>query len=141
MSWRSRKESEPAVDNIENLVGRSCTVRGDLSAEGVFRIDGTVEGSVETKTSVVVGESGTVTGNIRATDVVVAGRIHGNVCCTGHLEIVGTGIIEGDIAAKSLRIEIGGVFSGTSNMGPRPNGGPKGQLEAPDGCPQLSAVR
>jgi cytoskeletal protein CcmA (bactofilin family) len=92
-------------------------VRGDLSAEGAFRIDGTVEGSVESRAAVVVGESGTVRGLVRGTDIVVAGTVVGDVICSGHLEILAKGRIEGDISAKSMRIETGGVFRGTSSMG------------------------
>lgn len=135
MSWRKGNESGPMVDKIENVVGRSCTVHGDLSADGAFRVDGTIEGSVESKAAVVVGETGTVTGNVRAIEVLVAGKVHGNVVCTGHLEIMASGTIEGDIDAKSLRVEIGGVFAGTSRMGSTE----KKSVE--DLAPPLSAVR
>jgi cytoskeletal protein CcmA (bactofilin family) len=148
MSWRSQKESGPTADKIENVVGRSCTVKGDLAADGAFRVDGTIEGSVESKASVVVGESGTVRGNVRAVDVLVAGKIQGNVCCTGHLDIMSTGLIEGDIDAKSLRVEIGGVFAGTSRMGTKPQlqKDQKDQKEQKDKkaaelSPQFSAAR
>jgi cytoskeletal protein CcmA (bactofilin family) len=149
MRWRGQKETNPTVDKIENVVGRSCTVRGDLAADGAFRVDGTIEGSVESKASVVVGESGTVKGNIRAVDVLVAGKIHGNVACTGHLDIMGTGTIEGDIDAKSLRVETGGVFAGTSRMGGKPadptvQKAQKDQRDkkvAPELSPQFSGAR
>lgn len=121
MAWRTHKETGPTIDKIENIVGPSCLVRGDLFAEGAFRIDGTVIGSVETKASVVIGESGSVTGNVKGADVVVAGRVQGNVTCSGHLEIVGEGSIEGDIDVKSLRIETGGRFAGTSRMNGKAN--------------------
>jgi cytoskeletal protein CcmA (bactofilin family) len=127
------------VDKIENVVGRSCTVHGDLSAEGAFRVDGTIEGSVESKAAVVVGESGTVKGNVRAIEVLVAGKVHGNVVCSGHLEIMATGSIEGDIDAKSLRVETGGVFAGTSHM--RGKAGGQATADAADLSPPLSAVR
>jgi cytoskeletal protein CcmA (bactofilin family) len=117
MSWREKKQPTLAIDKIENVVGRTCVVHGDLVAEGAFRVDGTIEGGVESKAAVVVGECGTVTGNVRAVEVLVAGKIHGNVVATGHLDILATGVIEGDIDAKSLRIEVGGVFAGTSRMG------------------------
>jgi cytoskeletal protein CcmA (bactofilin family) len=119
MAWRAKPETGGAAtrDAIENVLGRSCTVRGDLSAEGAFRIDGTVEGSVESQAAVVVGESGVVRGGVRGTDVVVAGTVIGDVVCSGHLEILAKGRIEGDISAKSMRIETGGVFRGTSSMG------------------------
>jgi cytoskeletal protein CcmA (bactofilin family) len=137
MSWRGRKESGPTVDKIESVVGRSCVVRGDLSGDGAFRVDGTIEGSVESKAAVVVGESATVTGNVRALDVLVAGKIHGNVSCSGHLDILSTGVIEGDIEAKSLRVELGGVFAGRSQMGTKPVDG----KALPELSPQLTAVR
>ncbi len=139
MSWRSHNGSPPPADKIENVVGHSCTVRGDLSAEGAFRVDGTIEGSVESKSAVVIGESGAVTGNVRAVDVLVAGKVHGNVCSTGHLEIMATGSIEGDIDAKSLRVETGGSFAGTSHMGTK---GTAGQTDAKvPPLPPLTAVK
>ena len=123
MAWGSNKQPKEGAatksDVIENIIGRSCTIRGDLSADGAFRIDGTIEGSVESHASVVVGESGTVRGGVRGTDVVIAGTVQGDVICEGHLEILAKGTVEGDIAAKSMRIETGGVFRGTSRMGGR----------------------
>jgi cytoskeletal protein CcmA (bactofilin family) len=140
MSWRKRSQSGAMADKIENFVGRSCTVHGDLSAEGAFRVDGTIEGSVESKASVVVGESGAVKGNVKAIDVIVAGKVHGNVVCSGHLDIMSTGAIEGDIDAKSLRVETGGVFAGTSRMGGKPPG-EQAAVDASGLAAPLSAVR
>jgi len=122
MGWRSKDEStrpaRPADrEPIENVLGRSAFIRGDLSAEGAFRIDGTIEGTVASRAEVVIGESGVVRGDVAGSDVVVAGQIIGNVRCSGHLEILAKGKVEGDIAAQSVRIETGGVFRGTSFMG------------------------
>jgi cytoskeletal protein CcmA (bactofilin family) len=119
MGWRSKNESARSPDRepIENVLGRSAFVRGELSAEGAFRIDGTIEGTVASRAEVVIGESGTVRGDVIGSDVVVAGQIIGNVRCSGHLEILAKGKVEGDIVAQSVRIETGGVFRGTSFMG------------------------
>jgi cytoskeletal protein CcmA (bactofilin family) len=118
MGWGSKKEITPTTsDQIENVLGRSVRVHGDLKAEGAFRIDGTIVGSVESAAAVIVGESGCVQGDVRGRDVVVAGRVEGNVAATGHLDIVASGRIMGDIDAQSVRIETGGVFRGTSRMG------------------------
>jgi cytoskeletal protein CcmA (bactofilin family) len=119
MAWRSKGDTGRAASRepIENVLGQSLVIRGDLTADGGFRIDGTVEGNVDSKAAIVVGESGVVRGDLRGTDVVVAGQIVGNVTCSGHLEILSTGRIEGDLDAKSVRIETGGVFRGTSRMG------------------------
>ena len=117
MSFLSKKGEGRTVDQIENVIGRSAIVHGDLKAEGAFRIDGTIEGAVESTAGVVIGEAGVVRGDVRAADVVIAGQVIGNVMCTGHLEIVATGKVEGDIEAKSVRVETGGVFRGASRMG------------------------
>lgn len=118
MAWGGKdKKANAALDAIENMIGRSAFVRGDLEADGAFRIDGQVEGKVSSKGAVVIGDGGVVRGDVSGRDVVVAGKVHGNVSCRGHLEIVSTGLIEGDIEASSFRVETGGVFRGTSRMG------------------------
>ena len=118
MAWRSKPEAgAPARDTIENILGRSCSIRGDLEADGAFRIDGAIEGAVKSRAAVVIGETGVVRGDVTGSDIVVAGQIHGNVSCTGHLEILAKGKVEGNIDAQSVRIETGGVFRGTSCMG------------------------
>jgi cytoskeletal protein CcmA (bactofilin family) len=116
MGWRAKKEHGSGSEQIENVLGKSLVVEGNLKAEGAFRIDGTVEGNVESKGAVYIGESGVVRGDVAGSDVVIAGQVSGNVTCTGHLEIVATGRIEGDLDARSVRIETGGVFRGTSRM-------------------------
>ncbi|HET6148211.1 MAG TPA: polymer-forming cytoskeletal protein [Polyangia bacterium] len=137
MGWRSKDEkTRPAGDAIENVVGRSAFIRGELSAEGAFRIDGTIEGTVASRAEVVIGETGVVKGDVVGSDVVVAGQVLGNVRCTGHLEILAKGKVEGDIAAQSVRIETGGVFRGTSFMGPS-GGGPKHKVIEPDSDAEL----
>jgi cytoskeletal protein CcmA (bactofilin family) len=118
MGWGSKREpSALAANQIENVLGKSLHVHGDLKAQGAFRIDGTVDGSVSSAGAVIIGEGGAVTGNVVGTDIVVAGQVRGNVTARGHLDIVSSGRIEGDIDAKSFRIETGGVFRGTSRMG------------------------
>jgi len=117
MGWRSKPDKGNARrDQIENVMGPTSLVRGNLSADGAFRIDGWVEGAVESRSTIVIGETGAVRGNVTGAEIVVAGKIIGNISCTGHLEILATGKVEGDIDAKSIRIETGGVFRGTSHM-------------------------
>ena len=144
MAWGSKPDIGRAASKepIENVLGPSLTIRGDLTANGGFRIDGTVEGNVESKAAIVVGESGVVRGDLRGTDVVVAGQIVGNVICSGHLEILAKGRIECDIDANSVRVETGGVFRGTSHMGEDSGrgGGVSGEVAASVSGRHLSPV-
>jgi cytoskeletal protein CcmA (bactofilin family) len=118
MGWGAKREpSGLNANQIENVLGKSLHVRGDLKAQGAFRIDGTVDGSVASAGAVIIGDGGVVHGDVTGTDIVVAGHVVGNVTARGHLDIVSSGRVEGDINAKSFRMETGGVFRGTSQMG------------------------
>jgi cytoskeletal protein CcmA (bactofilin family) len=118
MVWGRKNGSEhAAADEVENVLGPSSSVRGDLKAERGFRIDGKIDGNVASGGAIVIGETGHVRGNVEGTDVVVVGRVDGNVTASGHLDIGAKGKVIGDVSAKSMRIETGGVFRGTSLMG------------------------
>ena len=74
MAWRGKTDRGAATrDAIETILGRTSLFRGDFSADGAFRIDGWVEGSVESRAAVVIGESGAVRGTVTGTEIVVAG--------------------------------------------------------------------
>ena len=101
---------------VENTIGSGSRVRGDLDGPGGFHIDGAVEGAIEADGPVVVGEGGSVDGTIRGRDVVILGRVRGDVTASGHLEIGPKGKVLGDITVQSFRMHTGGVFRGTSRM-------------------------
>jgi|GEM_PF-737874 len=116
--WPFRRDpkSEIPTFEVENTIGPGTRVRGDVRGPGGFRVDGTVEGAVEADGPVVVGEGGTVEGGIRGRDVVVLGRVRGDVRASGHLEIGPQGKVVGDITVQSFLMHKGGVFRGTSRM-------------------------
>lgn len=96
--------------------GPATCVRGGLTGPGGFRVDGSVEGAIDADGPVVIGQGGSVEGGIRGRDVVVLGRVRGDVHASGHLEIGPKGQICGDITVHSMRMHKGGVFRGTSSM-------------------------
>lgn len=101
---------------IETTVGRTASLHGVLKAEGSIRIDGVFEGEIETIANVIIGREAKVLANITARNVLVAGRVKGNVTAHERLEIVATGGVLGDIDVEHLFIEEGGFFQGQSLM-------------------------
>jgi cytoskeletal protein CcmA (bactofilin family) len=101
---------------VENTIAAGARVRGDLSGAGGFRVDGAVGGAIDADGPVIIGEQGSVEGHVRGRDVVVLGRVRGDVRTSGHLEIGPKGKVLGDITVQSLRLHKGGVFRGASNM-------------------------
>ena len=113
--FRDARNAIPTYE-VENTIGTGSRVCGDLAGPGGFRIDGAIEGAVDAEGPVLVGEGGSVEGSIRGRDVVVLGRVRGDVHASGHLEIGPKGKVVGDITVQSFRMHTGGVFRGTSCM-------------------------
>ena len=129
MAWSKKKNgSADLSEEIGNILEASSVVRGDLRSDRGFRIDGKIEGSVESRAAIIIGESGVVSGEIRGSDVIVVGRVEGNIYASGHLDIGATGKVVGDVMAASFRIETGGTFLGTSRMGQEPEQDEEGNL-------------
>jgi cytoskeletal protein CcmA (bactofilin family) len=116
--WPFRREASDDIPiyAVDNTLAPGTIVRGDVRGPGGFRIDGTVEGSVDVEGPVVIGESGAVEGVVRGTDVVVLGRVRGDVHASGHIELGPKGKILGDVTGDSFRVRKGGVLRGTTRM-------------------------
>lgn len=111
------KEPPPAAtDKVETVIGTNVIVRGTFISQGSIRIDGTVEGKIEAKGNVIVGEGAKVVADIIANHVSVAGMVKGNITAAGRLEITSKGRVWGDIVAASLAVDEGGVLSGRSQL-------------------------
>ncbi len=100
---------------VSNTIGAKTFVKGDLRGDG-FRIEGTVDGLVDSSGPIFIGESGVVNGCVRATDLVILGRVEGDIEASGHLEVGPHGRVIGDIAVESFHMHKGGIFRGVSRM-------------------------
>jgi cytoskeletal protein CcmA (bactofilin family) len=106
----------PASDRIENVIGPTATLVGELKCDGGVRIDGVFQGNLETMGNVIVGETAKVVADIVGRNISISGAVKGNISASGRLEILSTGIVWGDIDVASFLIDEGGVFSGRSEM-------------------------
>ncbi len=101
-----------------NILNAGTRIIGDLASEGDIRVDGSVQGNIEVKTKLVLGQSAHVRGNINAQNSDVSGVVIGNVTVSELLTIKATAKITGDIACSKLIIEAGAEFNGNSAMRP-----------------------
>jgi cytoskeletal protein CcmA (bactofilin family) len=104
------------LDKVDTLIGKGTVFQGTLKAEGTLRIDGKLEGEVESLGNVVVGEAGFLQASIKASNLLVAGAIKGDVFISGKVELASSGRIDGNITAASLIIDDGATFHGACNM-------------------------
>ncbi|MDB5082729.1 MAG: hypothetical protein JWP00_4653 [Chloroflexi bacterium] len=105
-----------ADEIIETSIGSSVSMQGVLKAEGNIRIDGLFEGKIETAGNVIVGRTGQVAADIVARNVLVAGKVKGNILAHDRLEIIASGKVLGDIESITLYIEEGGRHHGQTRM-------------------------
>jgi cytoskeletal protein CcmA (bactofilin family) len=95
------------------VIGRSVTIRGEVSGKEDLYMDGIVEGTISLPESrLTVGPNARVLADIEARDVVIHGLIEGNIRASGRIELRDTAIVKGDIAAERLSIEENATIKG-----------------------------
>ncbi len=100
-------------NKLEALIGPNSEFRGDITTQGTFRIDGVFSGNI-TADWVILGESGSINGDITARSVIIGGKVDGNVKAEELVEIKHMGQLTGDISTRKLSVAEGGVFEGRS---------------------------
>jgi cytoskeletal protein CcmA (bactofilin family) len=94
-------------------IGKSLIVKGEVSGSESLYIDGKVEGAINLPGNrVTVGRNGQVAANIMAREVVVLGKVRGNINASDRVDIRSEGSLTGDVAAARISIEDGAYFKG-----------------------------
>ena len=95
-------------------IGRSLVIKGEISgAESLF-VDGRIEGTINIpENRVTVGRNGAVTADINAREVVIMGKVHGNIICSDRLDIRSEGSVTGDVVVQRISVEDGAILKGS----------------------------
>ena len=94
-------------------IGKSVVIKGELSGSEDLFFDGEVEGTIElTGNSLTVGPNGRIRANINAREVVIMGKVHGNIKASDRLELRQTGLLTGDVTTSRIVIQDGAFFKG-----------------------------
>ena len=101
---------------VASYLNASTSFKGMLKSSRSVGIDGHFEGEIQSDGDIVVGREAEVRANIKAGNVIISGRVVGNIECSS-LEIQSSGRVNGNITAQSLLIAMGAVFRGQSLMG------------------------
>ncbi len=113
-----RPASAPASPEGRAYLDRGSKISGKLSFEGPARIDGEVDGEIVAKESLMIGEMATITAQIRAASIVVAGKVSGDITGSQRIEIRPSAKVAGNLAAPVLVIQEGALFEGHCTMQP-----------------------
>ena len=101
------------ADNDEvTIVGAGARLEGNVVSAGSLRIDGQVKGQINADGDVTLSPQSQVEADIRAQNVSIAGRFHGNIVVKDRAHLARGGRIDGNITSKTLVVEEGGIFHG-----------------------------
>jgi len=116
----SMAASEPAAPRPvttttadQATIGKSLVIKGEVTGSESLYIDGRVEGSINLSGNrVTVGRNGVVAANINAREIVVLGKVRGNLTASDRVDIRSDGSLTGDVIASRISIEDGAFFKG-----------------------------
>jgi len=98
-------------------LGKSVVITGEITGSENLTIEGRVDGIVESRQhTIVIGDQATVKAQIFAKEVVILGKVIGNVTATSKVEIRENGTVEGDLVSPSVAIAEGATFRGSIDM-------------------------
>jgi len=116
MSIFSKKDKVTLdLQSISTLISEGCILDGNLKAPAFARIDGQITGDVMVDEGLIIGEKGSILGNIITKEMVVYGSVTGNIQ-TNSLEIKASGKVTGEIRTQTLAVENGAVYNGSLSM-------------------------
>jgi len=105
---------EPSVS--QNRINEGTKLVGDITSTGFFRIDGTIEGTLDKPSKVVLGKSGFIKGKLVCGDADLEGRFEGELHVSGTLTLKSSARIQGQVVVGKLSVEPGAIFNGTCSM-------------------------
>src|SRR5213082_1106908 len=97
----------------QSTIGGSVVIKGEISGCESLFIEGRIEGTVDfTDHRVTIGRDGIVAANITAREVVILGKVQGNIQCSDRLDIRSEGSLTGDVITQRISVEDGAVLKG-----------------------------
>jgi cytoskeletal protein CcmA (bactofilin family) len=126
-------------------LGKSLVIKGEVTGSESLYIDGRVEGSINLPGNrVTVGRNGVVSANISAREIVILGKVRGNMTASDRFDIRSEGTLTGDIIAQRVSIEEGAYFKGGIDIrkpGQKVNGETKDELPVEVPKPASTLIR
>jgi cytoskeletal protein CcmA (bactofilin family) len=115
---RTERANPAAVGSAkESLIAADVTIEGKIEGAGHVRIAGRFKGDVNVQGNVTIEQGAHVTGQIAAATVMVSGEVHGNIQASSRVELLETGVINGDVKAAVLTVAAGSRMRGNADFG------------------------
>ena len=108
----NKDNSELNFKEAETIIGPSIKVKGNFHGQGNIIIEGIVECSIKTNSSLLIGGRAKIIASVEAKEAKIGGEVNGNIKILGYLEITSSAKIFGDVEASEISIERGAIING-----------------------------
>jgi len=118
MGLRGRKESDETRDNLEKTIEINAQMQGTLSFKDPvnLKINGNFNGTMEAKGTLTIGNTAFVEAHITGDNIIVAGKVRGDILAKRMLVLMPTAVLTGNISTPKLNIVEGAIFQGKCQM-------------------------
>jgi cytoskeletal protein CcmA (bactofilin family) len=104
------------TDTLNGFVDPGCTLKGELEFANAFRIDGRIEGTIRSKSELLIGQDGSVEGEIDVARCLIGGQVEGVVRASEKVVLHGSARVRGEIHAPAIVMEDGAFLEGRVDM-------------------------
>ena len=104
-------------DAKESLIAADLTIEGKIEGAGHVRMAGRFKGDVNVEGDLTIDPGAKITGSVRASTVTVGGELDGNIDAASRVELLSTGVLNGDLKAASLTVAAGSRMRGNVSFG------------------------
>ena len=98
--------------SINTILGHGSAITGNIKINGFVRIDGDINGNLETDGNIIIGENARIRGNVKAKSVIVGGIVLGNIEASQSIKVLATSAVIGDIVSHKVQVEQNAIIHG-----------------------------
>lgn len=106
-----------AAETKESVLAAGLTIEGKIEGSGNVRVAGNFKGDVHVQGNLTIEQGAKITGSVRANTVIVGGELEGNIDAATRVELLQTGVLNGDLKAGSLTVAAGSRMRGRAEFG------------------------
>jgi cytoskeletal protein CcmA (bactofilin family) len=101
----------------ESLISAGLIIEGKIEGAGHVRIAGQFKGDVNVQGNLTIEPGAHLTGGVKAETVIVGGQLDGNIDAASRVELLATGVLNGELKAGSLTVAAGSRMRGKAEFG------------------------
>ncbi len=98
--------------SINTIIGKGSSITGNLHINGFVRLDGDIDGNLETDGNVIIGDNARIKGDVKAKSVIISGIVVGNIIAQDTIKILSEAAVLGDVISKKVQIDDKATFNG-----------------------------